>query len=81
MLPLHGTLIVGQGSPVVLVHTKPPRGVPEPQLGTPSILFRMPLKSQDRVVLAQKGLTADQQLNKPPGGVADLPTMVLLQEK
>lgn len=41
----------------------------------------MPLKRQDRVVVTQEGLVADEQLGEPPRGRADCPAVVLLQEE
>ena len=80
--PLHGPFKAGHGGSVILIDAKPPDGIPYPQLGASSILFGVPLKRQDGVVVAQQALVPNEQLREPSRrGAADCPAVVLLQEE
>lgn len=79
MLYLHPPYQLPHSNRISHVHAMPPRGIPDPQLGRPRILFRMPLESKNRIVVTQECLTPCDQLMEPLWRGPHLAAVVLLE--
>ena len=79
MLHLHPQHQLTHGPLIRRIRPIPPRRVPDPQLGRPGVLLRMPLERENGIVMAQKRLTSSDQLMEPFGWAPHLPAMVLLK--
>lgn len=58
MLALHIPLNPPQSNMITHLNTEPPRSITDPQLCAAGILLRMSLKSEDSIIMAQKGLVS-----------------------